>query len=239
MKRVNYRIVGLALVLLGAASGGCARAEPGVEIPLNTIWGYMIPGTRLIQKLEPEHFGLRVPRQEQENLQSSHLWQPIYMAIRRQEEKKPIGPGFAVAGSGYEALVAVKEIMEQDEIPPQTFPAGTEITLFFFTRDLREGFRLKEAKQLEETISIHYQFGTGFQYSDGTRIYHMSSSQHFALIPLGKPSEGKIAVKMIEHISKKDARFARPFFEEHAKKQICKSFVFTIVSEDAEAVSSE
>lgn len=55
------------------------------------------------------------------------------MAIRHQvEENQPIGPGFAVAGTGYEALAAAKEIVVQNKIPSQTFPAGTEVSLFSF-----------------------------------------------------------------------------------------------------------
>ncbi len=55
MQRASYFIVWAVMMLLLAAGGGCAREEPGVEIPLNKIWAWEMPGTKDVRKLEPIH----------------------------------------------------------------------------------------------------------------------------------------------------------------------------------------
>jgi len=134
MQRTSYLVVWPVLVLFSVVSGGCAREEPGVEIPLNEIWAKGMSSTQNIRTLEPDHFGPTeglFPGQNQVELLDSSLSNKIHMAIGRQaDEKQPIGPGFAVAGTGRQALSAVKDVMEQDQTPQQNFLVGTDVSLF-------------------------------------------------------------------------------------------------------------
>jgi len=204
-------------------------------IPLNTIWGHMIPGTQSIRLLESEHLK-KLSEQERADIQDSSLVKQIYMAIKRQENRQPIGPGFAVVGSGYEALRAVSEIMERDQIPPQIFPVGTEVSLFFFTRSMGPGFQMKKVRQSKEAVSICYQLVP----DDAPGVILLASTRYFAVMSLGKPAAGNHAVNMIEQPTKrKRGKYDRRTFELPTEKIICRSFTFAIESVDTEAVISK
>jgi len=203
-------------------------------IPLNKIWGHMIAETQSIHLLEQEFSG---PTARKNPEQESPLFLQIVMALKRRiKENQAIGSGFVVAGTGREALDAAKKIMEQDQIPLQIFPSGTEVSLFFFTYDLGMSFQLKEIRQSKEAVTIQYRFST-----NGTeRIYVAMSTYYFALIPLGKPATGNIVVKMVElPVKKKHGRNVRPYYEQRAEKRISKSFAFTIESITADASNNE
>lgn len=173
-----------------------------------------------MQRLEAERSGPQEPGLE--NPQDLGLWHPIYMAIDRQDESQPIGPGFAVAGSGYEALVAVKKIMEQGQTPPQSFAAGTEISLFFFTREMGWGtFGLKDIRQTKKAVTIRYQHNTG----SPSAVKLAASSYCFALIPIGKPSTGNHAVNVVRLPIKGHSRATSA---DTVEERICKSFSFSI-----------
>jgi len=247
---IGFRVSSMWALVCLTVGVGCAYAADGekklgkaetVVIPLDQIWARSIPGTQDIKTLEPDHFrpaeGLLAGQKQAKHFFNS-LSHQIYKAIdRRAETKKPIGPGFAVAGSGREALKAAKEIMEQDQIPPQIFPAGTEISLFFFTRGLGMRFKLKEVRQSNETVTIGFQFGS---YSTSDPV-EMMSAYRFALIPLGKPVSGDLAVNMIEQPPKnKFENIDLPIsYKQRAKKGICKSFTFTIEPANTETESKE
>jgi len=132
----------------------------------------MMLGTQNIHDLEPDHFGSTAPKLPGQGNYHSSLSHRIFLSLARQaKESQPIGPGFIVAGTGHEALAAVKQILEHDQIPSQTFLAGTEVT-----RALGMGFQLKEVKKSNETVTIRYQFG-----SDGSkRVQLMASTYYFA-----------------------------------------------------------
>lgn len=240
MKRANNRTVWAVLMVLLVGSNGCARQEPGVEIPLNKIWARAIQGTQDIYLLEPDHFGPAVrqlPGQEQLDLLLSSLSQQIEFAIRRRADgKQPIGPGFVVAGSGREALAAVKEVMEQDQMPPQTFFAGTEMSLFFFTRLTGRPVQLKNVAKSGNTITIGYYFVP--RKSNG--MYTMAMHRYFAVIPLGNLPAGTYAVDMVQTtVRKYTGRKFRAVSKEVGKQLVCQSFVFTVMPNEKEARNNE
>ncbi len=192
-------------------------------IPLNKIWGHMIPKTQSMHLLEQDIFEPVVRKNIE---QEKPLFLQIVMAIKRRvEENQPIGSGFVVSGSGREALIAAKEIMKQGEIPSQTFPAGTEVSFFFYTYDLGTGFQLEEVRQSKESVSIRYHF----PWQDPWRPIEPLSTYCFALIPLGKPTVGNIAVRMIKlPITEKRGEPYRQTYKQLAEKTICKSFTFAM-----------
>ncbi len=240
MKRASNLIVWPVLMLLLATSVGCSREEPGVEIPLNKIWAWKMPGTQDIKTLEPKHFGptvRKLPEQEQVDLLLSSLSQQIDFAIGRQtDEKQPIGPGFAVAGTGHKALASVKEAMEQDQMPSQTFTFGTDISLFFFTRSSGWPVQLKSVAKLENTITVQYYF---VPHRSNDLIFGRSN-RYFALIPLGILPAGSYSVNAFQTIERKyTGRDFQTVDKEAGEKRVCKSFTFTVVQDENEACNSE
>ncbi len=210
--------------------------EPGRIIPLDKIWGHMISGAQDIRDLEPDHFGPAVqelPGSERWRFHSSSLSHQISQAIdRRSVKRQPIGPGFAVAGTGREALVAVKEIMEQDRMPSQTFPAGTEVSLFFFTRDSGAHIGLNDVKQSSETVTIRYHIQVFMAPHQDEVVSTLDLNRYFALIPFGKPAVGNYAVdvapSLVEEVKEQYRRHYRGVNKEDLKKHVCQSFSFSI-----------
>jgi len=234
MKRANNFSVCLVLIFLGAACSGCEREEPGVEIPLNKIWGHAIPGTQDMHLLEPEHFGpvvRQLPGQEQHDLFESSLWYQIHMAIDPPSGEQQIGPGFAVAGTGHESLAAVKKILQQEQKPSQAFPAGAKVSLFFFTRDSYWPVHIKSVAKSENAITIRYYFVP----HRSTGLVAGSSCRYFALIPLGKLPVGNYAVDVIQTLERKyQGRGYQVLGKEVGEKYVCKSFAFTVVHDEKE-----
>jgi len=236
----NNLILWPVLILLMVASSGCSSEEPGVEIPLNTIWGYLMPGTLDIETLEPDHFGPAVrqlPEQERIDLLMSSLCQQISQSIHRQSEmKQPIGTGFAVAGTGREALAAVKEALGKNQIPPQTFPADTEVSLFFFTRDSGRYVHLKDVRQGKGFATIRYRF---VPHSISIKIT-ANMTRHFVLIPVGKIPAGQYEVDIVQSpMEKKYRKHHQAVSEEWVEKIICKSFWFAIGPTGGKAVINQ
>ncbi len=235
MKRASNQCAWLVLILLLVASCGCSREEPGVEIPLNKIWAWDMPGTEDIRTLEPKHFGPAVrplPAQEQIDLLLSSLVQQIRQFIQKGTyETTSAGPGFAVAGSDRVALDNVYDILVNSRKPLDKFSSGTSVTAFFYSR-LTNGryFHIKRCERKGSTITVKYQL---------VPYNHRMMTLHFALIPLGKLEPGKYSVQFV---SIPEARYYRsrrvmPMSKEVREKLVCKAFDFSVIA-DAECKSS-
>ena len=217
--------------------------EPGSTIiPLKNIWGHGIGGTKSVSLAMQERIGSVGPKLNQEDHHGDFSWIQIHTALRRQEEEhQPIGSGFAVAGSGHEALVAVNEILEQNKKIPQNFPPGSEVSLFFFTRTLQESMYFKEVRQSSETVSIRYQFVPDLMPSIGKEVVSTSEfTLYFALIPLGKPAAGNYSVDVARApVEKKYRKGYFPVSKEIDENFVCKSFTFMIESPATKTIINE
>ena len=195
--------------------------EPGsTVIPLKKIWATQIPGTLNIHLLEQDYFESTARKPSE---QEGSLCHQMFMTILDQfDENQPTAPGFAVAGTGYVALAAAKEIVvEQDKIPSQTFSAGTEVTLFFFTGISRLGLQLKDVRQSKGTVTLRYHY----PWFNPQGPIDAMSKVYFALIPLGKPSAGNIVVNIVESPTKNKHDWLT---YQSPEEYVCKSFAFTI-----------
>jgi len=203
--------------------------DPGLDkdaiiIPLNNIWAYNMPGVPNAQSLGTDHSGSLLARQI-----SQAIW-------HRAGKKQQIEAGFAVAGSGLKALEAVKEIMVQNQVPSQTFSTDSEFSLFFFTRNSKRHIYLKDVRLSNETVTIRY----FIPKISPTGINTMSSTQHFALIPLSKLPTGNYAVDIVEFsMENKHEKQYRLKSKERIEKIICKPFVFSIESPATKAKINE
>src|SRR3972149_3930991 len=150
--------------------GGALADLPGdqpeakvVTIPLDQIWGYNMPGTRDVQKLEADTRSL------------------LFMQIRRSlwpfpSKDKDAEAGFAVLGTGLQALREVHGVLVEKKKPRETFPTGREICVVFFSYQNTLYVHLRGGRREGNTVEIRYVF-VPHETEDTT--------EHFALIPLG------------------------------------------------------
>ena len=103
------------------------------------------------------------------------LWKP-------SPEGKPAKTAFAVQGAGLEALRNSYEVLVDKKEAKQSFDPETEISVVLFANSHRWYVHL-ESVEKKNIIAINYKM-----------IMHETedSSEHFALIPLGKLLSGRI-----------------------------------------------
>jgi hypothetical protein len=207
----------LLLIVHGGAVDALAAppddepAADAVKIPLDRIWGYSMPGTRDVQELAAD--ARSVP----------------FMEIRRSiwsipAKQTKAGPAFAVSGTELEALRDVHSVLVNGKKPQQSFAAGSEIYVAFFSYANRPYVHLHNVERQGNTINIRWRF-----------VPHETeeTTEHFALIPLGKLPIGKFHVNIIrspmpqEYI---DLGF-RPTSDVVADRNVCKSFSFEVMEE--------
>jgi len=183
-------------------------AEDSIVIPLEEIWGYQLEGTRDIGTLDfdqlPQPLGTLSTR-------------PLDSADQQEAQ-----PGFAVLGTGQEALVAAHAKLPDDKQPTDAFPAGNEISLVFFSQGRAAPFIvLERVERRDQVIDIRYRWR-----SDGS-----GGSQPFALIPLGKLPSGEYQVNMMPTLGE-DIRLrpgsAGTEFVASLRRSVCQPFTFTI-----------
>lgn len=180
--------------------GGCAiwlvvfqhgLAEPATEqpeaeaIPLHQIWAYEMPGTRDVEKLEPDKFGMKVRNlgsgEQIRRLKESLIYQ-IRESLGVTKLGVPAPPGFAVLGSGKEALRKAHAVLADGQKRRDSFPANKKISLVFFSKAFGYFVHLHEVERQGNRITIKYFF-----------VPHRETiaTSHFALIPLGELDAGE------------------------------------------------
>jgi hypothetical protein len=185
-------------------------------IPLSHVWAYAMPGTRDISQLETD---------KPPNYSYGPLVKEIRSALSAgpKEGGRP-RPCFTVAGSGLEALREAHAVLTKDQKPRQTFPAGSAISIVFFSQRAGSYVHLHEITNQGNVIILRYRF-----VPHETR----QMSEHFALIPITGMSEGKVRVEIIQSPMEKsflDSGF-RPIAPADAGSIVCRSCSFNFVSE--------
>lgn len=150
------------------------------EVPLDSIWGHELRGTKDIQGLGPESKG--------------RIEQVYRLLAKRPKQGQKAGPVIVVEGEGREALnnayVAIRNRVKY-KIPPQTLMREkVPLSLFFYTyiggRWVKlESVEIDKAKPTITRVTIKYRF-----------ISHLTldSTVHFALIPIGEMPAGVVKV---------------------------------------------
>jgi len=187
------------------------KPDPGlgknaIEIPLDQIWASNMPETRDIKSLDWEQ--LRNPYRP---LSSG----PIDMLIRIGKDRAE--PGFVVAGTGQDALIAAYKKLPVGEVPSNSIPFGKEVSIVYFSHVYPSYIVLHRVERRGNVIDVRYRFDA---YSSGY-------SGHTALIPLGKLPTGEYHVNMIEAPTKKYQGLpASSLVEVHLR--VCQSFAFAV-----------
>jgi len=220
-------VFGLVWLAVGL---GCAYAVYGEEkprkvvIPVDQIWAYDMPGTRPMQ--DGQRDGKYVAAE-------GELLDEIRRALVRErvEGTSPIQwkdakLGFAVLGMGMDALREAHAVLVKKQEPRKSFPAGTEITLVFFSNQFGPYVHIHRVERQDRGVEIRYRF-----------VLHQIDvvTEHLALIPLGKPSVGRVQVEIIQ--SPMEQKYVdgggKPISCDQARPVVCKSFSFELVDENA------
>jgi hypothetical protein len=217
-----------ALILLSS----CATAEEKrVDIPLETIWAYDMPGIwryekprmRDVQELEPEIFeriGAK-PSTEQAELQKKSLviqfGSTLDTLVNLPTLRERAGKAFAVAGTGREALQNAYRVRVERKSPSTSFSQGTDMSLVFFSHQFGDYITLDEVFRQGSKIVIRYRV---------VPRETQNLTAHFALIPLGKlPS----AVYQVEVVGPRAPHAsARDQLGEEVSRHVSKGFSFTV-----------
>jgi hypothetical protein len=215
----TQRMSSEAAILLGADSMGgriaillayvlcCSTsfAEETVEIPLSEVWGNM-PGTKNLSELTEQE-----PRLS-EAMQS--LWKPV-------QKDSTAGPAFAVQGVGSEAVKSIYEVVIDKKKPRETFDGNRKISIVFFSHESNRYVHIHKVDRQGNDINVRWQ-----------AVPHetQETTKHFAIIPLGKLSNGTYRVNIIHSpMPQKYADLSfREWSDEIARRVVCGSFSFSV-----------
>jgi hypothetical protein len=192
--------------------------QADITIPLKEIWAYDMPGTRHIRELEPQAF--ERPKRAGPLVRAIHA----FLNQVSPSEFRP-GPGFAVQGTGIEALRRAKAVLADKEKPVQVLSAADDVTLVFFARSGGVYLHIDEVKRDGTSVSIKYHF-----------VAHLTTDRttHFALIPMGKLTPGKYHVSLVqlppttEPPSSKLIDKPKPPDAEWVSRIVCSPFKFDV-----------
>ena len=211
-------------------------AEDSVEIPLSKIWAYSMPGTRDVRELEPKTYG-HESKSLSEAEQFKKFNDSLIQRIRRtlvlapNEDRqgnyltRPPGKGFVVEGIDKAALTKAHAVFAEGQEPSKSFPAGSELSVVFFSLEAGSYVHLTSVEKQDNKISIHFQFVSHFT-SD--------ASSHFALIPINDLPPGRISVEVVQDPIKTPHQQSEgpAIYPDWQDQVICKSFRFTIEKEN-------
>jgi hypothetical protein len=210
-------------------SVGVSRAERR-EIPLDKIWGYNLPGTRDIAGIplpEKPGFGQSV---EFLRRQREHNIEELRRALTAKHPSQQTSPGFVLNRQpDFATLHAVSnrargrlhDPPKDVRVTGDTFRAGEETTLVFFSHPASYYLRLRSVERHDNEVIVQYQFEP-----------HPSPevTVHFALIPLGKLQAGKYQVRFEQIPLAQEYRdLGFEPIEPDAATIVCRPFSFEII----------
>ena len=176
-----------------------------IEIPLDQVWGFDMPGTRDVAGItlpvvdEKKQPGLD---HESYRIQRSHIIEQIRQSLTTKPGSMNAMPGFALSRApdfytlrAADMRLAITKKMGRPGFKPSQLgvnlssplPPGDQITLVIYSYPCSYFFRLMQVERDENVITVRYQFEPH---------YSPESTIHFALIPLGKLPIGDYKVEM-------------------------------------------
>jgi hypothetical protein len=188
----------VVLCAFAVADGLSSSQDETVAIPLDEIWAYEMPGTRDIQELDRD-LSAENPETDtstESGSQRDSLWTSIANSLSADmpgsdwpREGQLARPGFAVVGTGREALRRTHAVLVNGEKPAESFELDTEISLAFFSYQTATYVHIQKVERRGNEIEIQYRFvGYGEKFV----------TAHLALIPLGKLLPGEYEVNMVQ-----------------------------------------
>jgi hypothetical protein len=225
-------LIGIAFILLVTSCDGVhSKTSNGSTqtIALDQIWALAIPGTHDIRELEPEKFGERIRTLSSE--EQARLFQDskmLQLQVALEKGKPSAGedarPGFAVLGTGREALDGACDVLVNGQKPDDSFPFGSNVTLVFFSHRCAQYVQLVNVERRDKTFEIKYRLVSST----------LDFTGHVALIPAGKLPTGKYQVEIIQMPGGKDStgRITGGLPPDKAAQVVCRSFSFSIANRE-------
>ena len=133
------------------------------------------------------------PKLSNQELRKLSLVEGIRYALSaRIAEGQSPGPGFAVVGTGKDALNNAHAVItnaKKKRDPDRWLPANTDLSLVFYSHMTGRYIWIKRIERNANAFTIKYQ-----------AVPHSTANvtMHFALIPIGKLSPGNFRVKFEE-----------------------------------------
>lgn len=197
-------LTGLIAILIGTA-----HAE---EIPLKEVWAYKMPGTREMTD---------AMREDGYVSEEGPLLLEIRRQLKRDPDKRTAVPAFVVEGTGMGAMKAAHDIFTTDVSPKDSLPEGSDVAAVFFSYEFGSYVQIERVVREGNEIRIVYRF-----------VPHesMETTQHFAIIPLGKLHAG--AYNVVVEQAPIDRKFSEQGFQpipaKQAKGIVSRSFKFEV-----------
>lgn len=211
MRDLSACLIGLVVSVLVTALCGIAVAQDrrrgAVEIPLDKIWGYNMPGTRDLQKAVDRRCAKQI--------------EAIRQTLSHLPQGKDAGKGIAVVGAGVDALAEAYAVLTERRKQCNTLPVDSEISILFYSYQSGYYVHLHSVSREGNNVEVQYRF-----------VPHKSTemTEHFALIPLGRITPGQVRVEV------KQASMPEEFLRagwtslkpDDVKRIVCKSFSFMV-----------
>jgi hypothetical protein len=122
-------VVGVFLLFVPPVAAQSTEEESDaevVEIPLEEIWAWWMPGTKNIAELEPDK-----SRHYAHGKLVGEMRRALKTPAPEGEETKP---GFAAQGTGLEALQKAHSVLVEGKKAKNSFPGDSEISVVFFSQ---------------------------------------------------------------------------------------------------------
>jgi hypothetical protein len=189
-----------------AVEGPGGPPPPGelIEIPLETIWAYNMPGTKDINE-----FG--APR-AQDSL--------VQQVLRQIRETWNLNSGMVVVGEGRQALENIYR-KRTEKVEWSEAPAGEALSLAFYTRGINEYVHIRTIERQGARFVIRFALIPN---------QTLMSRPTIAIIPIGTLAAGKYSVA-IERLPL-DEEYIEQGIQEpplQRNKDVCRSFDFVVV----------
>ncbi len=146
------------------------------EIPLKSVWAFRMPGTSPMSD---------VVRGDGSIPQEAMLLNEIRRRLLFDPSLDKAEPMFAVVGTGMEALREAHRVIVSEEAPRDSFSPTDTLTLVFFSYDFGSFVGVHRVQVNGNDIDVHFDF---------TLHDSAMTTQHIALIPLGKLKPGQYQV---------------------------------------------
>jgi hypothetical protein len=204
-----------------------------VDIPPTRIWHYATIGPNKLRDLEPEYFtkdpNRRYSAEELKQL-AARGQRSLNAQIERAmhalpaDENRRTRPGFAVKGTGREALQGIYDVIVKGKAPESSFPSGDSVSVVFLSYPAQPYVAVDRVIRRGFNVNIHFIL---VSHSE------LDMSWNLALISLDRLAPGRYHVKNIR--SRKERQFNErgmpPVSPNAEEKIVCKSFEFEVVKQ--------
>ena len=213
----------------------------GVEIPLDQIWALHMPGTKNILELDPDGDSnslALLPDDVRIKRWKSSLMRQIGDALMGDtspdwpREGQTARPGFAVRGTGVDALHEAYDVLVEHKAARTSFRASDPISIIFFSYVTGSLVDVLSVVRRDTTIELRYRFVGPLDKRNALQI---------ALIPLGECPPNNYQVSIIqlppgqELMDGTRVTVKREDWSESAKKAgerfVCHSFSFDVTKD--------